>query len=105
MFTIGLFGVCCPLIWAIEPLNKPLGQKAFKVSQENDVIFAVEVNPAVVAVLGIMALRLAGCCAIEDLVERLAMDVAKSDIEILAEWHVTITVDDKATHDALAAQT
>ena len=52
-----------------------------------------------------MALRLAGCCAVENLVKRLTMDISQYDVKILAEWHVTITMDDKAAHDALAAQT
>ena len=50
-----------------------------------------------------MALRLAGCCAVENLVKRLTMDISQYDVEILAERHVTVTVDDEATHDALAA--
>ena len=102
---IGCVRVFCPLIWAVELLDEALGQKALKVSHENDVIFSVEVNPAAVAVLGIMALRLAGCHAVEDFVERLAMDVAKSNVEILAERYVTVAMDDKTAHNALAAQT
>ena len=100
---IGCSRVFRPLVCAIEFLNKALGQKALKVSHENDVIFAVEVNPAVVAVLGIMALRLAGCHAVENLVESLAMDIAKSDVKILTERHVTVAMDDKTAHNALAA--
>lgn len=52
-----------------------------------------------------MALRLAGCCTVENLVKRLTMDISQYDVKILAEWHVTIAMDDKAAHDALAAQT
>ena len=100
---IGCSRVFSPLVCAIEFLNKALGQKALKVSHENDVIFAVEVNPAAIAVLGIMALRLAGCHAVENLVESLAMDIAKSDVKILTERHVTVAMDDKTAHNALAA--
>jgi hypothetical protein len=103
--VIGCVRVFRPLIWTVELFNKPLGQKAFQVSHENDVIFAVEVNPTAVAVLGIMALCLAGCYAIENLVERLAMDIAKSDVKILTERHVPVAMDDKTAHNALAAQT
>ena len=92
-----------PLIGAVELLNEALGQKALKVSHENDVIFAVEVNPAAVAVFRVVALSLAGCRAIEDIVERLTMDISQYDVEILTEWHVTVTVDDETTHNALAA--
>ena len=66
---IGLLGVCRPLIWAVELLNEPLGQQSLHVAKEDDVIFAVEVDPAVVAVLGIVALGLTGCHAIENLVK------------------------------------
>ena len=57
---IGLLGVCRPLIWAVELLNKPLGQQSLEVAHEDDVVLTVEVDPAVVAVTGIVALRLAG---------------------------------------------
>jgi hypothetical protein len=50
-----------------------------------------------------VALRLAGSHAVEDLVESLAMDIAKSDVKILTERHVTVAMDDKTAHNALAA--
>ena len=93
-----------PLIWTIELFNEPLRQKSLKISQEDDVVLAMEVDPAAVAVLGIMALHLAGCHAVENLVERLTMNIAKSNVEILAKWYITVAVDDKAAHDALAGQ-
>ena len=104
VLVIGCARVFGPLIWAVELLNKRLGQKSLHVAKEDDVVLAVEVDPAVVAVLRIVALRLAGSHAIENLVERLVVDIAKSDVKILTEWHVTVTMDDEATHDALAAQ-
>ena len=94
-----------PLVWSIKLLYEPFGQKSLYVTKEDNVIFAVEVNPAVVTLLGVVALCLAGCRAIEDVVERMAMDIAKRDIKILTEWYITVTVDDKAAHDALAVQT
>ena len=101
---IGCTRIFRPLVWAIELLNEPFGQKSFKVSHENNVILAVEVNPTVVAVLRVVALCLAGCRAVENLIERLAVDVAESDIKILAERHIAVAMDDEAAHDALAAQ-
>ena len=95
--------VFCPLIWAVELLNEPLGQQSLHVAKEDDVVLAVEVNPAAVAVLRIVALRLAGCPAIEDFIKRLMMDISQYDIKVLAERHVTIAMDDEAAHDALAA--
>lgn len=58
-----------PLVWTVELLNEPLGQQSLHVAKEDDVVFAVEINPAVVAVLGIVALGLTGCHAIENLVK------------------------------------
>ena len=97
--------IFCPLIRAIELFNQLLGQQTLEVAQQDDVILAVEVNPTAVAVLGVVTLCLAGCRAIENLVERLTVDVTKSDVKVLAEWHVTVAMNDKAAHDALAAQT
>jgi hypothetical protein len=50
-----------------------------------------------------VALRLAGSHAVEDLVERLVVDISQNNIEILAERHVTVAMDDKTAHNALAA--
>jgi hypothetical protein len=46
------------LIWSIKPLDESFGQKSFHVAKEDNVILAVEVNPAAVAVLGMLALHL-----------------------------------------------
>ena len=100
---IGCARVFRPLIWAVELLNELLGQQSLHVAKEDDVVLAVEVDPAAVAVLGIVALCLAGCRAVENLIERLAVDVAESDIKILAERHIAVAMDDEAAHDALAA--
>ena len=94
-----------PLILSIKLLYEPFGQKSLYVTKEDNVIFAVEVNPAVVTLLGVVTLCLAGCRAIEDVVERMAMDIAKRDIKILTEWYITVTVDDKTAHNALTTQT
>ena len=102
--AIGCTWVFCPLIWAVEFLNKLFGQDSLKVSHEDDVVFAVEVYPAVVAIHGIVALRLAGFRAVEDVIERLMMDITKYDIKILTEGHVTVAMDNKTTHDTLTAQ-
>ena len=93
-----------PLVWSIKLLYEPFGQKSLYVTKEDNVIFAVEVNPAVVTLLGVVTLSLAGCRAIEDIVERLAMDISQNNIKILTKRHVAIAVDDKTAHDALAAQ-
>ena len=60
MISIGLLGVCCPLIRAVELLDEPFGQQPLEVSHKDDVVLTMEVNPAVVAVMGVVALRLTG---------------------------------------------
>ena len=56
--VISCVWVISPLIWSIEFLDESFGQKSFHVAKEDNVILAVEVNPAAVAVLGMLALHL-----------------------------------------------
>ena len=76
MFLICLLGICLPLILAVDLLNEPLGQQTLEVAHQDDVVLAVEVDPAVVTLLGVLALSLARLAAIEDLVECLFVDIA-----------------------------
>ena len=105
MFAVCLFRVCRPLIRTIDLLNEPFGQYSLKVAHEDNVILTVEVYPALIAVLGILALDLTCRCTVENLVERLLMDIPQHHFKILAERYVTVAMNYKATHDALAAQT
>ena len=105
MFAICLLRVCRPLVLAVELLNKPFGQQSLKVAHEDDVILTVEVYPALIAVLGILALGLTCGFTVENLVKRLLMDIPQHHFKILAERYVTVAMHDEATHDALAAQT
>ena len=84
MFAISLLGVCRPLIRPVELLNETFGQQPLKVSHKDDVILAMEVNSTVITVLRVVALRLTGCCTIEDFVKRLLVDVPKHDVKVLA---------------------
>ena len=93
------------MIRTIDLLNEPFGQYSLKVAHEDNVILTVEVYPALIAVLGILALDLTCRCTVENLVERLLMDIPQHHFKILAERYVTVAMNYKATHDALAAQT
>jgi hypothetical protein len=42
--------------------------------------------------------------AVENIVERLMVDITEHDIKVLAKRYITIAVNDKTAHDALAAQ-
>ena len=64
----------------------------------------MEVNPTVVAVLGVLALSLARLTAVEDFVERLTMNIAQHDIQILAKRHIPIGVNNETAYDALTSQ-
>lgn len=101
---IGDSWIVCPLIRSIELFNEPFGQQTLEIAHEDDVVFAVEVDPAVVALPGIPTLGLTGQRAIENIIQGLLMDVAQLDIKILAQRHVAVAVDDQTAHDALATQ-
>ena len=101
-FTVSDAWVVGPLIRSIESFDEPFGQQTLEIAHEDDVILAVEVDPTVIALSGILALGLTSQRAIENIIKRLLMDVAQLDIKILAQRHVTVAVDDQAAHDALA---
>lgn len=80
---IGHFDVISPLIWTIESFNDPFGQKSLEVAHQNDVILAVEVNPAPITLSGISALGFASLIAVENIIQRLIVNVAQLDVKIL----------------------
>ena len=69
MITIGLLGVCRPLVRAVELFDEPFGQQSLEVAYKDDVVLAVEVNPTLIAVLRVMALRLTGLASVENLIK------------------------------------
>ena len=102
MISIGLLGVCRPLIRTVELFDEPFWHQPLEVTHEDDVVLTMEVDPAVVAVMGVVALRLTGRCTVENLVKRVLVDIPQHYIEVLAEWDVTIAMYDETAHDALA---
>ena len=104
MFSVGLLGVCRPLIRAVEFLDEPFGQQPLEVADEDDVVLAMEVDPAVVAVVGVVALSLTGRCAVENLVKRLLVDIPQYHVKVLAERNVTIAMHNEAAHDTLTTK-
>jgi hypothetical protein len=67
--VIGHFGVICPLIGTIESFNECFWKQTLEVAHQDDVIFAVEVNPAAVALLGVSALSERTIMTVEDFVQ------------------------------------
>ena len=84
MFSVGLSRVCRPLVRAIELLDKPFGQYSLEIAHKDDVVLPVEVDPTVVAFLRVVALYLTSPDAVENLIERLIVDVPQHHAEILA---------------------
>ena len=76
MFAIGFAGIGCPLIFAIEALDKPFRKQSFQIAYEDDVVFAMEINPTAIAMLRIEALCLLRLFTIEDFVKSLRMDIS-----------------------------
>ncbi len=58
-----------PLVRPVEMLDKSFGQQTFQIAKEDDVILAMEVDPTVIAVLGIVTLHLTCCLAVEDFIK------------------------------------
>ena len=102
--AVGLGLAVAPLVFAVEPLHHALGHDALEVADEDDVVLAVEVDPAAVALLLVLTLELAAGSAVEYLVERLVVDIAQHDVEVLADGHVAVAVDYEGALDALAAE-
>ena len=92
MFSIGLLGVCRPQIRPVKLFYEPFGQQSLKVSHEDDVVLAMEVDPAVVTVTRVVALSLTGRCTVENLVKRLLVDIPQHHVKVLAEGDVTVTM-------------
>ena len=76
MFSVGVFRIRIPLIWAIKLFNEPFWEESFQISHKDDVVLAMKVDPTIIAMMGIVALCLTGFPAIENLIERLLMDIA-----------------------------
>ena len=72
------------MVRAVELLNEPLGEQSLEIAHQDDVVFSVEVNPAVVTFLRVVVLYLTSLDAVEDVIKRLSVDVAKYGVKVLA---------------------
>jgi hypothetical protein len=91
---IGHFGVISPLIWTRESFNKCFWEQTLEVAHQDNVILAVEVNPAPIALLGIPTLSFTSLIAVENIIQRLIVDIAQLDIKVLTQRHVPVAVYD-----------
>lgn len=104
MLFVGIILIACPLIFAVEPFYHFLGDDFLEVAQQDDFILTMEVNPAGVAVLGILALHM-GCLArIEYLIQRELVYVAEFHTQVLAQRHIPIRMNNQFTEYALTPQ-
>lgn len=96
--------ICSPLIFAIKGFYQSFGQYAFKLAEQDDVIFSMKVYPASVAFPTISALHCASMLCIENLIQRLLMDIAQHDTQVLAQRHISICVYDQFAENAVTPQ-
>ena len=96
MALISHVGVICPLVLAIERFDEELRQEAFHIADKDDVIFAVEVNPALIALFAVLALCAGGSLSVENLIQAVFMQVTQVDTKILTQGHIAIRMDDEA---------
>ena len=101
---VGVILIACPLIFAVEPFYHLLGDDFLEVAQQDDIILTMEVNPAGVAVFGILALHM-GCLArIEYLIQRVLVYVAEFHAQVLAQRHIPIRMNNQFAEYALTLQ-
>lgn len=93
-----------PLVVAVNGFDETFGQQTFEVAEEDDIVLAVKVEPTGIAQMGIVALSMDGFLSVKDVIKRLPVDVAECHVEILAQRHIAVAVNDKAAHDALATK-
>ena len=93
-----------PTVGTVKEFDERFGQNALEVAQQNDVVFAVVVDPAAVALVRVAALNAVGAVRVENLVERVAVDVAQYNVEVLTERYVAVGVYYQLTEYAVTAQ-
>ena len=69
-----------PLVFAVEEFDKRLWQQFFEISHKDDIVLTMIVYPAAVALFGVSALCFACCSSVENLVERILVDISKYNV-------------------------
>ena len=72
--------VISPLIRPVELFDETFREQSLQIAKEDNVIFAMKVYPATVAVPRILALCLTRLIAVENIIKRFVMDIAQYDI-------------------------
>ncbi len=98
---VRILGVVRPPVFPVEHLHHPLGHEPLEVAHEYDVVLSMVVYPALAALPGITALYPAGCLRVKDFVQRLPVDIAQDNAEVLAQRNVPIGMYDQVAVDAL----
>ena len=73
-----------PLVFSVEYFNNPLGQDFFKITEQDNIIFPMEIDPAPVALFRVTALCVNTLGRVENIVKRFFLDISEYDIKILA---------------------
>ena len=101
---VGVILIACPLIFAVEPFYHFLGDDILEVAQQDDIILTMEVNPAGIAILGILALHMRCLARIEYLIQRVLVYVAEFHTQVLAQRHIPIRMNNQFAEYALTPQ-
>ena len=75
--------VAAPPIGTVCFFNNLFREEPFECAEQDNVVFAMEVYPAAVAVSAVVTLKTPGCRAVPDVVECMAVDIAEDAVEIL----------------------
>ncbi len=72
-----------PLVLLIEHFYNLLGQDFFQITEQDNIVFPMEIYPASVALFRVAALRRNAFLRIEYLIKRLIPDIAEDNVKVL----------------------
>lgn len=101
LFVLPL-GILTPLIIAEHLAVEPAGEKSFEVPVKDEVVFAVEVDPALVAVVVVILERIYRLLLGDDLIKGIVVDVAQVQIQVHANRDIAVGQNHNAVEDAFA---
>lgn len=92
------------MVVPIDLAQERAWKKAFEVGEQNDVVLPMEVYPTGVTIGTIVSLSATGLLRVEYLIQGLLLDIADSNVKILAQRYVTVAVYHQLAADAQTRQ-
>ena len=80
VLPISFLWIARPLIMSVEDLHELFRKEPLEVTHKNNIVLAVEVNPAAIAFLGILALGIGCLAGIKYFVQGFVVYVAQHDV-------------------------